>query len=237
MIARAGITLRQFFAEVYEPLRLRSASINSKRLYAATFSTFGRTIGREPLLDDLTDETVSLYLCRRRDNGISPYSIEGDRNRLLAIWRFACRRRGPDGTPYLADWPNVEAEKLPRRIPKAWTMDELRRMLDACKVLNQSGHTHGLEGGIKASLWWTALIRVLWVTGERIGAVRSLRWSDVDLDAGWVVMRAETRKGGREDKIARLDQPAIDALRAIRWPERAEVFPMPLSENRIGNDS
>jgi integrase len=67
-------------------------------------------------------------------------------------------------------------------------------------------------------------------TGHRIGSIRLLRWSDVNLDAGRVRWRAENDKLGNEH-VTPLEPAAVDALRAAQAAERAIgeawVFPAP----------
>jgi hypothetical protein len=43
-------------------------------------------------------------------------------------------------------------------------------------------------------------VMLAWFTGHRAGAIRQLRWSDIDLDAGSILWRAETDKVGYEHR-------------------------------------
>ncbi|MBW3569719.1 MAG: site-specific integrase [Gemmatimonadetes bacterium] len=67
-------------------------------------------------------------------------------------------------------------------------------------------------------------------TGHRIGAIRQLRWSDIDLDAGTVHWRGELDKIGMEHTTL-LTEEADAALRAERLPRPAIgdawLFPAP----------
>lgn len=57
-------------------------------------------------------------------------------------------------------------------------------------------------------------------TGHRIGAVRQLRWSDIDLDAQRITWRAEHDKVGREH-VTPLSAGAVAALAAARRRHQA----------------
>ena len=112
-------SLRWFFATHYRPLKLRSRSDNTARLYDHTMRNFSRFLGRDAMLEDLTDDTVSRLLSWIIDRGRSPHTAEKERCQLLAIWRFACRKK------FLDEWPDVDSCKRPTRIPRAWTQADL----------------------------------------------------------------------------------------------------------------
>lgn len=208
-------TVLDYFEQQYLPLRLRSRSRNTIRLYRHTFRTFDKFLARPAVLADLNDATVSRLLTWCREQGLSPRSANKLRDQLLAIWRFACRK----GT--LSVWPDVEPEPEPVRIPQAWTPQQLDALFAEIRKCE------GWIGKLKASLWWHALHLVLFDTAERIGAVRQLTWDNVDLATGWVRFPAETRKGGRHDRAYRIDQETIEALKLIQLPWRADVFTWP----------
>ena len=61
----------------------------------------------------------------------------------------------------------------------------------------------------------------------------ALRWQDFDADNGWIVARAETRKGGRADKATRLPDEAVAAIEKIREPDRELIFPWDRTDTYI----
>ena len=227
-----GETLRTLYAQDFEPLRLRGRSRDTKRLYQTTLNNFERFLERPPVADDLTDETVSRYLSWFLDRGRSPYTVNKERSNLLALWRFLCRRRGADGQPIVADWPNVEPEIEPVDDPVAWLDHELATLFNALLAVP------GMIGKLPACLWWFALHCILWDTGERIRATLRLRWADVDLANGFVTVRALTRKGRRRGMTYKLHPQSIEALKALRPPWASDddaVFPWPYSLTYVWN--
>lgn len=204
--------LRNFYFDSFAPLRLRSRTQGTKRLYLITLNNFEAYLGRESFLSDLTDDTVCAYLSwfRARGAGRSPYSVNKERNNLLAIWRWACKRVGPDGAPLVRNWPSVEPEVEPETVPLAWSRDELARLHHA--LMCQPGRI----GGVEAPLWWATLHATVWDTGERISAIMDLTWCDVDLARGYIVVPAGVRKGRRKDKISRLHADSVAALQSLR---------------------
>ena len=215
--------LRSFYVESFEPLKLRGRASRTKQLYVTTLRNFEKFLNREPELSDLSDETVSRYLSWFRSLPRSPLSVNKERNNLLAIWRFGCRKRRIDL------WPDVEPEIEPERIPQAWTEDEIRRLF--ASIHQETGWI----AGVPAAAWWAALHYVAWDSGERISAMRALLWSHVDLTGAALYVPAELRKGKRKDRLYKLAPDTVDALKAIRMPPRAEVFPWPYCPTYLYN--
>jgi integrase len=78
---------------------------------------------------------------------------------------------------------------------------------------------------------------VLWYTAERKRASLLLRTEDLDLDTGWLRIRAETRKGKTRDLMRRL--PAVVMLRFRRFvdydPGRELLFPLDCTPQTLAN--
>lgn len=205
-------TLSQFFECVYLPIRLRGRSPRTVTLYRASISAFSEYLKRPALLDDLEDSQVCRYLLSL-ESGRSPYTVAKERSQLLAIWNCAAKRR------YVDRFPDVPSAPLPRRIPTAWTEEELARLFAAC------AKERGVYCGVDAGDWWLSLHSILWDTGERIGALVQTEWTDVRSD--WLVIRAEARKGRRADAAYKLSRASVELLTKIRHPNRKLVWPWP----------
>jgi site-specific recombinase XerD len=213
------MTLLKFFEAYYLPHRLRSRSKNTIRLYRHSVNSFSRFLERRAKLSDLTDDTVSRYLTALIARGLSPYTVNKERSQLLAIWTYAAKKR------HVPEFPDVPPERTPKRVPQAWTQEELKRLMHACSL--QKGEICD----IPASAWWTALHLILWDTGERIGAVLKLSWSSYQTP--WLLVPAETRKGQREDKLFELGADTQGALDSIRTPKRKLILPWPKAATTI----
>lgn len=207
--------LLTFFENVYRPMKLRGKSPNTIRLYVNTLGNFERFLRHKPTFDDLQDEIVGGFMAWHVDQGNSPETANKDGGQILALWRFAARK------DYVKLWPDVDMMPCPKRTPRAWLQPELEKLFDSAM------REEGTIAGVKASLWWRTLLAVVFFTGERIGAVRRLKWDNVDLDGGWIFIPAETRKGRRSDKAFPVPPPLVDLLHSIRSPEREQVFPWP----------
>jgi integrase len=219
--APAEQSLRWFYEESYYPLRIRGRSPRTHVLYGHTVRAFGAFLGREAMLADLSDRVLSDYMASILERGLSPHSAVKEFDQLVAIWRGACRRG------LLKEWPGLPRPQAPERIPKAWTRSELDRLFAGL------ADATGKIAGVAAADWWTALHHVLWYTGERISGILHLRWSDVDLENGWLVVPAAARKGRKRDKATRLPTIAVDALKRIEKPSRDLIFPWDTSPTYI----
>lgn len=217
------MTLERLFFDLYQPLRLRSANGGTTHSYRITLSVFGRWLGHPATLEDLSNESIGRYLAWIRSNGRAAATANKERSQLLALWRFACRQG------LVAHWPDVMPEREPIREPEAWFAPQFNRLL--VQAEKERRPIAGIPGG----LWWVALLRLVYSTGERIGAVMQLRWEHVDLDAGWVLVPAELRKGKTADKRTKLTPKCLAALRAIAKPRRKEVFPWPFHRATLWN--
>lgn len=140
------------------------------------------------------------------------------RSYLLAILRFARRRKLFSG-----DWlDDLERLPEPRRIPRAYTIAEIERILSAANSLP------GEICGLPRRLWKRAFILTLYDTGLRVGAGLMLRTADLDLAERTVIARAETQKQ-RADQWFRLSEQTVAAVAAIWCPHRERLFPWPFA--------
>jgi integrase len=195
-------------------LALRSRRPNTKRLYKTTLGMFELYLGRAARLTDLNDATVSAFAAWRLEAGLSKYSVNKDLFNLLAIWRWS-HRKG-----YVKNWPDVEMEKPPVRVPVALMRAELACVFAAIEA------EHAPVGRIPGPQFWRPLFLTIWDTGERIGAVMGLSWDRVDLLNRWVRFVAEDRKGARADNMLPIAADTAAALRAIQRRD-GPVFPWP----------
>lgn len=206
-----AMKLITLFDDYYRPLRLRGRSANTSRLYGCTIRSFGKWLGYEPTLQDLTDLTISRFL-EHRASVRSPYTAEKERSQLLSLWRFAADRR------LLLDRPCVPPSPLPDRIPQAWSIEQLRSLMKAAAA------TRGYVGNIRAAVWYPALISVLWESAERIGAILACHPSDFTPPS--LLVQAAYRKGGKRDRAYRLSPETCDLVsqacgtrRLLEWPQ------------------
>jgi integrase len=185
--------------DLYAPLR--GISDRTVEIYAGTFRRFGEFLGHEPTVADLEEITVAKYLAHRvRTSSLG--SAAKCRACLRAVWEFCAKRKLTE------TWPEVRTIRVPERVPRAWLIEEFQRLLEACET------EYGEVVGVPARLWFRAIVLTAYWTGERIGALLTLEWADVEPEA--ILFRAETRKGRREDIYRPIPPECYAAIQAIR---------------------
>ena len=198
---------------------LMNLSDRSVTLYGHTIDKVQEFLGREPLVDDLEDVTVSKFLrwratnpCRGRT--VSPHTVAKDRSQLLALWNWACRKKIHTG-----EWPGLPRQKKVKRAPTAYTLDELGRLVRLARTKK------GAMGGLPAAWWWSTILQVAWQTGCRIGELLALRWREVDTANGRLLLLAETRKGHERDLLANISPALAAELETRRGLPEGLVWP------------
>lgn len=217
MIRTNDLTLRGFVRDVYAPLR--AISPRTLKLYEFTLDAFRVFLGHEPTTADLDELVVARFLSHREQTRAAA-TAQKDRAQLHAIWEFLARRKAVD------TWPIMRQVNVPERVPEAWLTEEFARLLATA-----SGEKTVIAG-IPGGLWWRALLLLAYDTGERVTALTLVRWADVR--GGYVLFRAETRKGKRRDIVREIGPETQAAIEAIRG-NRDLVFPWPYSHTYLWN--
>lgn len=212
--------LKTFFETVYFPRKLRGKSENSVRLYRLCITQFRKTLGREPEVSDLTEDNVLSHLARR--SAVAPATRNKELAEITAMWRLASQRK------FLDTWPDIQPEVEPERAPIAWMPEELGKLMHTVENLDS------MVGDVPAGVWWSAFLRVMLDSGERISAVRFAKWTWIQND--WILVPAEARKGKTRDRRYKISRLTMDALTRLRMYSKGEdVFPWPWSENYLWN--
>ena len=198
---------------------LMNLSDRSVVLYGHTIDKMQEFLGREPMVADLEDVTVSKFLKWRGTNVargrlVSPHTVAKDRSQLLAIWNWACKKKLHPG-----EWPGLPRQKKVKRTPTAYTLEEMSKLVRAAKA------RRGRMSGLPAAWWWGTILQTAWQTGCRIGELLSLRWSEVDTSKCRLLFLAETRKGREQDLIASITPELAAELESRRGSPDALVWP------------
>lgn len=195
--------------DAFERTNRRITSPQTSNLYRLALRQFGAAIGNpKPSLADLTDD--NLVALEKHLRGRSVETINHTTKRIKALWRW-CAQRG-----LITSWPTSQRLKAPEPYRRAWSADEMRRILAACAKMT------GEYEGISAAHWWRVWHLIQWDTGERTGALLALRWewfTGIALD-----IPGASRKGGKHAYYL-LSQQTIDELRRFRKPARDLIFP------------
>lgn len=213
------MTVWGLFEKHYRPRRLIGKSENTTRLYRTTVRKFSRHLERPAMLTDLTDEVVAYYLdALTKQNALQ--SVVKEYDQLMAIWRFAARRK------MVENYPDIMRPSAPKPVPDAFTPEEMQQLLAAARAWE------GDYFDVPCGIWWEAMIRLVYDTGERIGAI--LKMTPAHLQGDWVLVPATSRKGAQQGKRFKVSPTTREMLAKIAalqseeclfaWPQSYTYF-------------
>ncbi|HBJ33740.1 MAG TPA: hypothetical protein DDZ51_03040, partial [Planctomycetaceae bacterium] len=209
------MTLLATLTDHYQPERLTGRSANTTRLYKHSINAFSKYLCRPARVADLNTETVCKFLnFMLTETKLARATIQKDRTQLCTLWNW-CAKKG-----WLTEFPQIASINCPDRIPDSWTDEEIKALMNACKL------QQGMIGSIPACDFWLALLSVIHDSAERIGALLKTEASDLD-SSGFLTVRGEHRKGSKRDKQYRLQPITVERLEAIRRPGQKRLFPWP----------
>jgi integrase len=194
------------FVEVYASTNNKPSEVRSKRsiLRQHLVPAFGRF-----RLDQIGMRQIEEYKAKKLHDEESPLDPKTVNNHLTCLRRlFAVAVEWGE----LSHVPPVKWLRVPEQAFDFLAFEETERLLRA------------------ADEKWTAMITVAAKTGLRMGELLGLRWDDVDLRTGRVVVRRAvargivgTPKNGRTREIP-LSKEALAALKAHRHLQGELVF-------------
>jgi len=161
-------------------------------------SARGRREPRAVAAGDLVD-----FLGWLRERRQQPASVARRLSAARGWLRFLESNGALDKSPAA----QVRSARLPRRLPRPWTREDVRRLLDA-----------PFDGA--AGTRDRAMLETLYGAGLRVSELVSLRLSQLNLEGGYVVVIG---KGDKERPVP-LGVPARDALRAYLDRARGELL-------------
>lgn len=201
----------------YFRFRVKLRSEKTRIQYRLALNNFRDCLGRSPEVADLQDDNLAALCGWLLDQKLSEFTVNERIGRIKSLWNWLARRG------VVRTFPTIDKIPTEERIPRAWSVEELRKLFDSC------AQERGTIDGIPAAAWWLALHSWLWCTSERKGATFGLRWDMVDLDGLVAVVPASIRKG-TTGRVYQLWPEAAAMLRSIREPSRELVFPWPFDE-------
>ncbi|MCY4646402.1 MAG: tyrosine-type recombinase/integrase [Gammaproteobacteria bacterium] len=202
------LTLERLFdiyTEEVTPTKRRQSRGRDRVALAMFLKFFGRD--RRP--ETLSQRDWDRFIRERRAGTVGPSGrpvgnrmIESDLTLLMAVLNWAARSRDEQGRLLLDRNPlkglRKPVEKNPNRV--VLTEEEYQALL-----------------GVSRRVDWRFRVALVLAheTGHRIGAIRNLRWADIDLEGETVRWRAEHEKTGYEHRTP-LTPEAIEAFDEAR---------------------
>jgi integrase len=208
------MNVMKFLKKRYIPGKLVGASpltIESYQSIVRQFNAWHIDVhGRKPQIGRLDRSLLGEYMSHLSKAGKAPSTINKARGHLVALWNWAHIEGLHSEKP-----SNVAKVKEPKRSPEAWTLEQLGN------ILKSAGECEGMVGDVPANVLWLALIWTAFNSGARVSAMMSIRWDDVDLESGWLKIRAEYQKH-KEDQQVGLMPETIESLQRLAEYPRAD---------------
>lgn len=181
----------------------RGLSDNTVQAYARDLAAFGRRIGDLPA-EAVEQRHVLEHLAAQASDGLAPSSQARTLSALRRLFKFALSEKVTEVDP-TAD---VRRPKLPRRLPKTLSCNEV----DALLAAPDPTTTLGLRDA--------AMLEVLYAAGLRVSELVGLRVDDVVHTHGYVRV---TGKGDKERPVP-LHAPALALIRRYERDARTVLL-------------
>ena len=153
-------------------------------------------------IDQITTSDIDAFLARLSRDGQSPGSVNRYRSRLSSMMNRAIAWRYREENPVRLVM-RLKEEKLPDRYLMP---DEFQALLAAC------------DQDLRVFVHLAA------VTGMRRGELMAAQWEDIDLESGFLVVRAANSKTS-EGRTIPLNGEAREILRSFNDNDTGRVFP------------
>ena len=211
-------TLFDIYGEEVTPTKCEQARRHDRAATRMFLGCFGRD--RKPAT--LSQRDWDRFIRARRAGRVGPSgspvsdrTIEYDLKFLIAVFNWAAKSRDEHGRLLLDSNPlkglKTPTEKNPVRV-----------------VLSEEEYQALLEVSRPVDWRFRVALVVAHETGHRIGAIRQLRWSDIDMEGGVVRWRAEHDKSGYEHRTP-VTAEAVAVFREARTrnPETGDTVVLP----------
>lgn len=210
--------LRQFIRYLQAE---RDASPHTVSNYQRDILEFGRLLGPEPKELALSPETVDLAAARLfagalHQRGLARASILRKISSLRSFCRFLVREQVIESNPF----KGLSTPRAPRRLPKVFSIDEVRALLEAPHkywqreaVLDSSHGSPELAAARDA-----AILELIYSAGLRISEAVAADHQAIDSYSGVLKVLGK----GKKERLCMLGAPALQALRAY-LAERARA--------------
>lgn len=181
-------TLREICEKQYFRLNLRIRTEATRKQYRIALDCYGRHLGHEPTLDDLSDDALTIWMSTLLDESseLAVNTIRERVGRLTALWNWLARRG------VVKTFPTLIKPAAPDTMPEALSEEQLRRLFTSARK------ERGTIGGVPADIWWESFLGFVWATSERKSAALAVRVEWLDLDRMFVRIPPKARKGGRK---------------------------------------
>ena len=209
------------FRSEYESKIVSRFEGKSKQAIMDTLKVFER-VAKPKTVQAITTELVDDFATKRlaekgiRKRTLSPATVNKDLRYVRSMMRIAHE------WGLVVKVPKFRFLKTAKKMPTFVPPEHFTAIYKACDAASLPNDVPNVSAGD----WWRALIVLAYMTGWRVGQIVSLKWSDIDLDKGTALTRAEVagNKGNRDERIP-LHPIAVTHLRRLAGSFDERVFP------------
>ena len=202
--AKPGTTLREEVERFIRACKTAGDSSHTLAAYRGDLADFEATLKRRSRRtvtprDASSPHAIEYFLLDLRRRGLSPATRERRFYALKAFFAWRAVFMDVPDPAALVDPPRATRTRLAVKL----TEDEARRLCDSCDMNSRRPR----------DVFASAVIETLYSTAMRESELIALRWRDVDMEGGSVLIR---RGKGGKSRPAFLVAKAVAALRAWR---------------------
>jgi integrase len=162
----------------------RGLTKESARQYRYAAKSITDWAGRAVRVGELDSDTFNRWLRDLQSGHLSPSTVANRRRHLLALWRAAADAQLCEEPPR-----RLRPVKIPYAPPRAWTVDEVRALLQVTEKLRRTR-----RGKMPRNVWWTLAVRIAWDSGLRGVDVLRLKVDDIQPDGLVVIGQSKTNR-------------------------------------------
>lgn len=181
MYRRASTALLDFVTDYDLERGLGQASARQYRVAAEAMNKWA---GRQVEASELEPDLFNRWVRHLQEGRMAPATVANRRRHLLTLWRAAADRGLCSDPPR-----RLRPAKVPYTPPRAWTVDEVRRVLEVTRLLRRTR-----QGQMPRSEFWTLAVRIAWESGLRLGDTLKLRAEDIQPDGVVVMGQSKTMR-------------------------------------------
>lgn len=170
----------------------RNLAKNSLDAYARDLNDLARLVGGDRDPRTITPEDLSCLMVANVKRGFGARSSSRQLSGLRGFFKFLVRERVVPEDPTML----VERPKLPRKLPRVMSLEEVERLLGAPDL------------GVPRGVCHAAMLQLMYASGLRVSELVNLRVADLDRQRGLV---AALGKGGKR-RLVPVGEVALDSV-------------------------
>ena len=182
--------LKNFLSYLQSEKVLSKNTVYSYKLDLVKYLSYCEKNKIEPLAAKHSD--ITEYLWHEKTKGLKPSSLARNIQVIKIFYRFFVNEEKAEDDPSI----NIMAPKLPRKLPRYLTLDEVERLIESPSTINE------------IDLRFKAMFELLYATGIRVSELVKVKLKDVDFREGLVKVLGK----GSKERIVPLGKKAVEAI-------------------------